>query len=248
MTDAVLKRVCELANDPNLRVRYQVALSLGESSDPRVPDILRSLAKRDGGNPDMLTAILTSVPKHQATLEEDAKAWQLTLKAALKSSAGKAPVQIVTNHNPDRDKVVKQYAVVADLKGDAARGHLLYKNVCFACHKLKGEGNEIGPDLGTVAGKPTDQIVEAIMDPSRAVEVRYLAQTLKLKDGRELIAMISEETANSLTLHTATGTEVILKGDVIKRTSSTKSVMPDGLENLFKPQDIADIIAWIREK
>ncbi len=246
---AILDRVCELANDPDLRVRIQVALTLGESSDPRVPDVLRSLAKHDGENPDMLTALLTAYPKHEAALADDAKQWQAKLKDLLKSNTtNKAPIQIITNHNPDRDKVVKQYAAVAGLTGDAAHGHTLYKTVCFACHKLKGEGNEIGPDLGTVAGKPTDQIVEAIMDPSRAIEARYLAQTIKLKDGREVIAMVAEETANSLTLRTAAGTEVVLKGDVLSRAGSNKSVMPDGLESILKPQDVADVIAWIREK
>jgi len=258
----VWRDIARLASDPDIRVRVQAALSLGGMSDPHftdfkkqveseptAADMLRSLAKRDGQNSEMLMALLTSAPKHQATLGDDPKKWLADFKAATKASGGKAPVQVITNHNPDRDKVVKEYTpAVAPLKGDAARGHILYKNICFACHKLKNEGNEIGPDLGTVAGKPTDQIVEAIMDPSRAVEARYLAQTLKLKDGREVVAMISEETANSLTLRTALGTEVVLKTDVVNRTSSTKSVMPEGLENLLKPQDVADVIAWIREK
>lgn len=245
----VIERILALASDPDLRVRVQVALTLGESSDPRVPDVLRSLAKRDGENPDMLMALLTAYPKHQAALAEDAKRWQLALKNATKSNTTNAPVQIITNHNPDRDKVVKQYTpAVAGLKGDSARGHALYKNICAACHKLKNEGTEIGPDLGTIAGKPTEQIVEAIMDPSRAVEARYLAQTIKHRDGREIVAMIAEETANSLTLRTATGTEIVLKADIANRKTGTKSIMPEGVESLLTPQFVADVIAWIREK
>lgn len=260
-TADVWKDVARLASDPDLRVRVQAALSVGEMTDPHstsstkpvedestAADLLRSLAKRDGENPDMLMALLTSAPRHQSALDEAPKAWLAAYKAASKGPVSKAPVQIITNHNPDRDKVVKAYASVAGLKGDPQRGHTLYKNICFACHKLKGEGNEIGPDLGTMAGKPTDQIVESIMDPSRAVEARYLAQTLKLKGGLDVVAMVAEETANSLTLRTALGTEVVLKEDVVSRSSSTKSVMPEGLENLLKPQDVADVIAWIREK
>ena len=157
-------------------------------------------------------------------------------------------VQIITNSNPDRAKVVKEYSGVGALKGDSARGHALYTVICAACHRLKNEGTEIGIDLGMVAAKPTEQLVEAIMDPNRAVEARYVAHTITLKDGREVVGMVAEETANSLTVKLATGTDVILRSDITRRTSSTKSLMPDGLENLLKPQDVADIIAWIREK
>ncbi len=251
--EPVLEQIIALARDPDLRVRVQAVLTLGESSDPRVPDVLRALARpavNEGGeNPDMLAALLTATPKHQAALGKEAGVWQRRLEELLKvRDAGKAPAPVVTNNNPDRDKIVKQYAVVAGLKGDAARGRALCMNLCLACHRLKNEGTEIGPDLGTVAGKPAEQIVEAIMDPSRAVEVRYLAQTIRLKDGRELTAMISEETANSLTLRTATGTEIVLKTDIAGRKTGSKSVMPDGLESLLTPQFVADIIAWIREK
>ena len=68
----IVDRLCGLVADPDLRVRFQLALTLGEISDPRVPDILRSLAKRDGDKQDMLMALLSSVPRHAAALERAA--------------------------------------------------------------------------------------------------------------------------------------------------------------------------------
>ncbi len=242
---AVVERLCELAGDADLRVRFQLALALGEIFDPRVPEVLRTLAKRDGGNQDMLMALLSSAPRHAATLAEDAKLWQAAFKSG-SEIAVKLPPQIITNLNPDREKVVQQYASVTTLTGDAARGHALFTNVCSACHRLKNEGNEVGPDLGTVVGKPTEQLVEAILDPSRAVEDRYTTQTLILKQGREITGLVLEENANSLTLRGTTGIEVIMRSDMSKRTSTNKSLMPEGLESLLAPQHIADIIAWLR--
>lgn len=243
----VFETVCDLASDGDFRVRLQVALTLGESSDPRVPDVLRALAKRDAGNKDMLMALLSSVPKHAAALAEDAKQWQAAFKSGSESSAKPAP-QIITNINADREKVVKQYAGVASLTGDAARGHALYTNICSACHRLKGEGHEIGPDLGTVAAKPTEQLVEAILDPNRAVEARYTTQTITTRQGREVTGLVMEETANSLTVRIATGNEVILRSDIAKRSGTNKSLMLDGLETLLTPQHVADVLAWMRAK
>ena len=156
--------------------------------------------------------------------------------------------KIITNVSADREKVVKAYAGVATLAGDATRGHALYTTVCSACHRLKNEGIEIGPELSTVAGKPVEQLIEAILDPSRAVEQRYLAQTVTLKDGRQFIGMIAEETANSITLKLSGATEVILRSNIAKTDTGTKSLMPDGLESILTPQQLADVIAWIRAK
>ena len=153
---------------------------------------------------------------------------------------------VITNNNPDRQQVVKKYAVAATLEGDAKHGHLLYSAVCSACHKLKSEGNEIGPDLGTVAGKPLDQVIESILDPNRAVEQRYSVQSVVTKDQKEHVGLILEENGNNITLRTGTAVELILLKDIKKRSSTNRSLMPDGLESLLKPQDVADVIAWIK--
>ena len=93
-----------------------------------------------------------------------------------------------------------------------------------------------------------EQLIEAILDPSRAVEQRYLVQTVTLKDGKQLTGMIAEETANSITLKLIGATEVILRSNIAKTNTGTKSLMPDGLESILTPQQLADVIAWIRAK
>ena len=238
----VLAAACDLLHDDDVRVRVQVAFSLGESTDARVPAVLHALAQRDAATPGMLVALLSAAPRHA-----DAPQWQAMLKGTVRPT-NLVPPKIITNADPDREKVVKAYAGVDKLVGDPARGHPLYTTLCAACHRLKNEGTELGPDLGTVAGKPTEQLLEAILDPGRAVEQRYLAQTITLKNGEEMTAMVAEETANSLTLKLVTGTVVVLRSNIAKRVTSTKSLMPDGLESALTPQQLADVLAWLRAK
>jgi len=237
----VFNAVCSRATDDSLRVRVQVALSLGERRDPRTTPLFSELAKRDASTPAMLIALLSSAPDHP-----EAAHWQAALKAQQGSSSAAPAPKIITNSNPDRAKVVQSYAQVSKLTGDAKNGHLLYTAACSACHRLKNEGNEIGPELSIIATKPTEQLIEAILDPNRAVEQRYLAHTITTKDGRTIVGMIAEETANSLTLKLGASTEVLLRSQIAKTEASTQSLMPEGLETLLNPQQVADVLAWIR--
>lgn len=169
-------------------------------------------------------------------------------KEGMKPAAPPAAIQVLANVNPDREKVVRAYSAAATLPGDAARGQTLYRAVCASCHRLKNEGHEIGPDLGTIATKPSEQLIEAILDPNRAVEMRYLTQTVTLKDGKQITGMMAEETANSLTLKLGASVEVILRDQIAKNEKGTKSLMPEGLEGVLNVQQVADVLAWIRAK
>ncbi len=246
---AVLEGLFRLSDDPDLRVRFHAALSLAGCPDARVPAVLKALARRDEGNRDILTALLTSLPLHAAALGDEARAWERAFQSGGQQKGTTPAPKVITNANPDREKVVRQYvSATALLTGNAERGRVLYTNVCSACHRLKGEGNEVGPDLGMVAAKPTEQILEAIFDPNRAVEMRYLTQTLTTKKGTTLSGMVTEETPNSLTVRTALGLKTVLRADLASQTASTRSLMPEGLETLLTPQHAADLLAWIRAK
>ena len=151
--------------------------------------------------------------------------------------------------NPDRQKLIEDYAEVPRLHGDAGRGAALYRQNCAACHRLKEEGNNVGPDLGTVADKPVGTLLVAILDPNQAFETKYINYTLTTRDGREFSGIIAAETPNSVTLRNAGGKdETILRSEIQELTSSRLSLMPEGFENILKPQDMADLIAHVRSR
>src|SRR5439155_18220185 len=82
-----------------------------------------------------------------------------------------------------RNKVIADYATVATMTADAPRGAKVFAQNCTACHRLGELGQEIGPNLQSVAGWSIDGMLTAILDPSRSAEPRYLAYNCTLSTG-----------------------------------------------------------------
>jgi putative membrane-bound dehydrogenase-like protein len=66
--DGLLGALVKLVNDPAVRVRYQLAFSLGQSESPRAGEALVKLALKDSDNSDIQTAVMTSAPHHLGTM------------------------------------------------------------------------------------------------------------------------------------------------------------------------------------
>jgi putative heme-binding domain-containing protein len=111
---------------------------------------------------------------------------------------------------------------------------------------LREQGTEVGPDLGMMAGKPVEQIVEAILNPNAAVEERYRSYSVSTTDSREVTGIIVSETPTTITLRAANLPEqTFLRGELREFTASGLSLMPDGLEAALTPQQLADVIAFV---
>jgi putative membrane-bound dehydrogenase-like protein len=151
--------------------------------------------------------------------------------------------------NPDRQRVVAEYVKSMNgLSGDAKHGAEMFTNICAVCHKVGNIGREIGPDLTALADKPMDQLVLAILDPNSAVEARFVNYIATLRDGQTLMGLIKFETGSSITLVGLNGLDnVILRSDIKSLVSTGRSLMPEGFEGALKPQDIADVIAFLRQ-
>ncbi len=168
------------------------------------------------------------------------------LSKRVRERAGKVFTDLV---DADRNKVVLAYEPVLRLKGDTGRGLALFTKHCATCHRLGMVGQEVGPDLAAVRDKPAEWFLPALFDPSRAVEARYLNYTAVTKQGRVFTGVLAEESGSSLTLVGPTGQrQVILRANLEELSSTGKSAMPDGLEKDLKPQDVADLIAYLREQ
>ena len=147
----------------------------------------------------------------------------------------------------NREKVIKGYANTGKLSGDATKGKLLFKTHCSTCHKFKGEGNQVGPDLSAFSSKPINEWLIGILDPNRAVETTYAAYLFQQKDGSALTGVISSETTNAIIVGTASGQQsTLLRKNIEKIESLGKSIMPEGLETAVNQQALAHLLAYLR--
>jgi len=147
----------------------------------------------------------------------------------------------------DRQQVLTTYRAALKLTGNAKRGEVLFAKQCANCHRNGKLGSEVGPNLASLTTKTPESLLSAIIDPSAAVESKYLSYNVITKDGKSLAGMIVTETGSSITLLAAGGKrESLLRGDIEALQSSGKSLMPDGLEKQLKPQDLSDLIEFVR--
>jgi putative membrane-bound dehydrogenase-like protein len=234
--------------------------ALGALRDPRVPEVL--LAGWKGYGPGLRSrvldvllarqewapALLDAVERKQVLAAEvDAAHRQRLLQHKLVGIRERSAKAFAGAVDPDRQKVVEAYRSALALTGDAARGRQLFTKTCATCHQLGDLGQQVGPDLASVGDKSPEGLLIAMLDPNRAVEARYVNYTAITKNGRSFTGLLLSETGNSLTLVGTDGKkQVLLRGELDELSSTGKSLMPEGLEKDLKPQDVADLIAFVR--
>jgi putative membrane-bound dehydrogenase-like protein len=242
------------------KVQVAVVQHLGRTSDPRVPLVLfkqwKSLspALRNRVLDTLLTQqiwtrmVLDVVQKKQILPQEiDAVHRQRFLEhkdAQVRTLAAKI---FDAASNPDRRRVVDLYALQMPAKTDTDRGAKLFAKACATCHKLDGKGQDVGPDLASVGDKSVEGLLTAILDPNRAVETRYINYSASTKAGLTYNGILQAETSTTITLVAADGKKhQLLRNEIDELASTGKSLMPEGLEKDLSPQDVADIIAYVR--
>ena len=81
----------------------------------------------------------------------------------------------------------------------------------------------------------------------RAVEERWIAYSIELKDGTIATGLIDSEDAQSVTLKVPGGvTQTYARSDIETMASTETSLMPAGLEAALTPEDMADLIAVLK--
>jgi putative heme-binding domain-containing protein len=148
----------------------------------------------------------------------------------------------------DRAKVVAAYQDVLKLKGDTGRGKQLFDQNCARCHMPRRQGGRVGPDLSGINNKSKEELLTSILNPSYAIEQRFVNYVITTKDGRMYDGVIANETPGSITLRGGTeeGDETVLRKDIADVRASSVSLMPDGLEDNLGKQGLADVIAYLR--
>ena len=96
--------------------------------------------------------------------------------------------------------------------------------------------------------KTREELLTSILDPSSAIEQRYVNYLVTTKDGRMFDGVIANETPAAITLRDGSdeGDEVILRKNIDEIRALRISLMPEDLEKAMSRQDLASLIAYLR--
>jgi putative heme-binding domain-containing protein len=151
----------------------------------------------------------------------------------------------------NRERQIAKYKKIitpAELAtADASRGRAVFSKTCASCHLLYGQGGKIGPDLTGSNRANLDYILLNSVDPSYDVPDGYKMVLIVTVDGRVINGVLAEEDAARVVLKTVEQPQVIVaKEDIETRSISAKSMMPDGQLDQMKPQELFDLIKYLR--
>lgn len=134
-------------------------------------------------------------------------------------------------------------------KGNIQNGMVVFakQGTCANCHKVSGQGKEVGPDLTEIGSKLSRQAMyESILNPSLAVSHNYETYLIETIDGLSFSGVMTSETDDKITIRTAEAvTKEIIKEDIEGMKKSKKSLMPNDLQKNFSESDLVDLVEYL---
>jgi len=135
--------------------------------------------------------------------------------------------------------------------GDSRRGQAVFnstKAACSSCHAVGYLGGTVGPDLtriGTI--RQERDLLESILFPSASYVQGFEPVVVATKDGKIHNGLLRKNAPDEILLVLGANQEIrIAREDVEDVQPSKVSVMPAGLEQQLSPQDLADLVAFLK--
>ncbi|RLS90639.1 MAG: hypothetical protein DWI08_01530 [Planctomycetota bacterium] len=260
--DEILIKI--LAKNPMREDLQKFATILRQISNDDLPDILYALEKLAplGDKEYLLLAQklpnLPSEPKYKALQDQVfsllrkkwttapatnqiqdwiiwAKANDVKLLASLTMSGGISLDQWKTRF----EKIIWD-------EGDISKGKKTFTQLkCASCHS---GSQALGPALEGVTQRFSRfDLLNAIIHPDKDVPNRYRAVAYTTIKGKIILGLVVYESADGVLLQTSTGEPQRLSGDEISlRQQTQRSIMPAGLLDEAKDEEIADLFAYMK--
>lgn len=262
-TPALLPVVRGLINDKVLGTQARGALAAYD--DPNIPKaLLNPWPGRSQEQQAATVATLSTRPAYAHALLDTIKAGKLPANVispfqarAIRSLNDEALTKKLTEvwgelrDTPEAKKAemakwTQALTEQALAKGDAVKGKMLFTAACAACHKLYGEGGQIGPDLTGGDRHKVTYLLENILDPNAIVPADYRVSIFKLKDGRTLTGVIPEQNARAITVQTPAERLVIERSQIASQEQMPMSLMPEGLLAALGEEQVIHLFAYLR--
>jgi putative heme-binding domain-containing protein len=251
-----------LADPSSMTLRKRAAELLGQSNAPEsraallaaLPvapwelalSVAAGLSKSDAGCEQLLAALETGKAS-PALLRNQAVAGPLGARPQpLRDRAAKLTADLPPEDARLDGVIAQRVNEFREAQPNAAHGAQVFQQQCVACHKVKSQGGNIGPNLDGVAARGVHRLVEDILDPNRNVDPAFRQTIIETTDGQTVAGVNLREQGASLALSDATGKEVTVQKSAVKnQTQSRLSLMPPIFETQLSAGDLNDLLAFL---
>ena len=285
--DGVLPAVSDVLADKDQSAEFksQVLLAIARLEDAKVSDVILTqfaamepslqpsaielLTQRASWSKRLLTQVGEKKIAATAINLNQARRIQALKDKDLSELLNRHWGQVRDTRNPDREKVVAEMKTLIrneKTPGDPFAGEKVFKRVCAACHKIYGEGPDIGPDITLNGRNDFTQLLSNVFDPSLVIGAGYRVCTVVTTSGRVQSGLLVEDSPQRVVLKPAVVAaaksgaatapdapvtvavgklEIIPRDEIDEFKLNELSLMPEGLEKQLTPQEIIDLFAFI---
>lgn len=248
-------------------------LLLTISKDAKQPAQLRAeaITGLNAANPEQRTALLNFAMDKSRIIREEALR---SLRFATLSGKEKRLFDKVRNRYPNSadligvllnpDALAQKERITMSLDGwkqrlkslntsaDPQAGKRLFFHprlaLCSTCHRHRGRGNVVGPDLSVVGQQGNeDRLLQSLLQPSKDVAPQYFPWIVELSDGKFFTGIplrkggrgkeyYRDNTGKERSFHT---------DDIVSTRELRTSFMPDDLVKTLTDREVRDLLAFL---
>jgi putative heme-binding domain-containing protein len=134
------------------------------------------------------------------------------------------------------------------------RGEKLFKEAsCLGCHKMRGQGGAVGPELTDVLKRwkgDSVGVLREILEPSYKIDPKYAVKVVVDVNGKSTSGIVTAEDTKSISIlenPELPNSKVIQKSDIEEIIPSSVSMMPKALLDKFSREEIIEILSYINQ-
>jgi len=207
--------------------------------------IIETLATRNNYSLALLKAVGAKTVPH-----EDVPAYIARALQKQHSKAYKSAFADFATLSTDKEAVIAKYEKLltprALATANASQGRVVFQRTCTPCHTLYGEGGKIGPELTGSNRANLDYILLNMIDPSGDIPDAYKLVSITTKDGQLLAGTIAAEDDQRIVLNMVGISSTVLKKDIKNRETSPLSMMPEGLIQTMKDEEVINLVKYLQ--
>lgn len=134
--------------------------------------------------------------------------------------------------------------------GAADRGRVIFfeksEVSCRRCHKVQGQGGDVGPDLSRIGrDKTREYLLESMVDPNKQIAKGFETVILQMSDGKVYAGIIKQEDEQSIQMIQPDGRLISLSKPEIEERATGKSGMPDDLIRKLSKFELRDLVEFL---